>query len=799
MKSLLSLPGVFPWIRRPAVPPRIPEWFLTNNVKTAEELDSTGSDIKFGADDSHFQADKQKTTELDPLPESTSLCGDEDCDLSSSPTPPEPRETVDKENIKRNECEYPIHQDIFSELVDIANQALYHDTQPKERCSQSPALLLRTPVPGCMHYMRSVVETLAQKLHADLVSFNYEDIADISVDFSLQDSTSNHEATTLEQLPSYYFDIDSSDDEEKVDPVRARNSASTVMDSVTRKKRTTPAPERREKKKPIPRATLIHISDACMFLRGPKTTKILESFRKQIQDWRQKNNRILLVVTEYERKSPGYSERWEMMTLIEQIHVDESSIIDLIPASEEVTLAQKRTSHILETNIRSLNRALRKRLPEYREHANLSPSFSWHLDDADYIPRKLQESVLPQLVLDRAAQQIAGKSVHELASKKDMCDVMERLLKNRKMAQKWKKKRNRRRGNSSDGKFSDQSECSDSSSSSETDTDEGSSERNQREESETFEKIKREFSRKHRWDDEQIKVTLDDVILDPDVKTSMKELLRLSKFQSKHVSQKLLQKMQIKGALLYGPPGTGKTHLARALAKDMGMNFMAVTSATIEAKYVGETEKLIKAMFALCSELSPCILFIDEADALFSKRKSDDRSWIRSRINQFLQEMDGLSTNQDGPFVLVATNKPTELDEAFLRRLPHRIEFKLPTETERRKILTVLLHETNLDPEIDESMLAKATDGFSGSDLQSLCVQAVLFFSIEEKDKPHTADPTDGTGLKACHFLKGLKSTFRTVSEQSKIEIDEFTQAFGTLNLDGFEERKVYPSIYQRL
>ncbi|GKU09597.1 unnamed protein product [Fusarium langsethiae] len=298
---------------------------------------------------------------------------------------------------------------------------------------------------------------------------------------------------------------------------------------------------------------------------------------------------------------------------------------------------------------------------------------------------------------------------------------------------------------------------------------------------------------------ERIKVTLDDVVLDPEVKSSMKELLRLSKFRSKHVSEKLLQKMQIKGALLYGPPGTGKTHLARALAKDMDMNFMAVTSATVESKYVGETEKLIKAMFTLCSELSPCILFIDEADSLFSKRKSDDKNWIRSRINQFLSEMDGLSTSQDGPFVLVATNKPTELDEAFLRRLPHRIEFKLPSEPERRQILAIILEGTDLDPEIDISTLAKATEGFSGSDLQSLCVQAVLFFSIDEKDKSDMTDPTYGTGLKAHHFLKALKSTFRTVSDQSKIEIDEFTQAFGTLNLAGFEERKVYPSIYEKL
>ncbi|KAF5662636.1 ATPase family AAA domain-containing protein [Fusarium denticulatum] len=510
MNSILSLLSVFPWIRRPAAPLRIPELFLTSNVKTAEELDSADSDIKFVVD-SDSQTNQQGLAQLDPLPDSPRSCGDESWGFPRTVTPPEPRETVNKENINRNECQYPIHQGIFSELVDIANQALYHDTQSLERCSQSPALLLRTPVLGCMYYMQSVVETLAQKLHADLISFNYEDIADISVDFSLQESTSNHEAATLEELPIYYFDVDSTDDKGK------ENS----------------------------------VSESC-----PK------------------------------KKAAAAS--------------------------------------------------------------------------------KLQDSVLPQIVLERAAQQIAAKSVHELAYEKDMCSVIERLSNNQKMARERRKKGKPRKGNSDNAEIFDESECWNSRSDSDSDLDDINFERNQREENETFEKIKREFLKKHRSDAnmeglidcviQRIKVTLNDVVLDPDIKTSMKELLRLSKFQSKHVSQKLLQKMQIKGALLYGPPGTGKTHLARAIAKDMDMSFMAVTSATIETKYVGETEKLIKAMFSLCSELSPCILFIDEADALFSKRKSGDNNWTRSRINQFLHEMDGLSTGQDGPFVLIATN-----------------------------------------------------------------------------------------------------------------------------------------------
>jgi SpoVK/Ycf46/Vps4 family AAA+-type ATPase len=256
------------------------------------------------------------------------------------------------------------------------------------------------------------------------------------------------------------------------------------------------------------------------------------------------------------------------------------------------------------------------------------------------------------------------------------------------------------------------------------------------------------------------------------VKEIMKQLLSSSNVRSPHLSEPLFEKMRITGALLYGPPGTGKTHLARAIAKDMGMNMISVAPATIQSKYVGESEKIIQALFSLCTKLTPCILFIDEADSLFFKRSSNNKSWERSLTNQILQEMDGLTTKKDTPFVLVATNRPEDLDEAFLRRLPQQIEFKLPSKSARKKILSILLKGTALHPDINTDTLAEWTEGYSGSDLRTFCVQTALVFSSEEKNRHLKSSSTgnyNSLGLASRHFSEAFKRTYKSQGNQGNV------------------------------
>ncbi|KAM3506602.1 hypothetical protein MY10362_002256 [Beauveria mimosiformis] len=254
----------------------------------------------------------------------------------------------------------------------------------------------------------------------------------------------------------------------------------------------------------------------------------------------------------------------------------------------------------------------------------------------------------------------------------------------------------------------------------------------------------------------------EDVILNGDIKEMMRQLIQLSKMKIEAKSTHLLSCVQISGALLYGPPGTGKTHLSRAIANSMGSNMLALDSAVLQSKYVGETEKYIKAAFSLARKLDPCIIFLDEVDALFYRRASNDRSWQRSALTQFLQEMDGLRAGQPGaPFVLVATNRPGDLDTAFLRRLPQKIYFELPDTAARSQILRVLLNEEDLSPDVDIDELAALTDGYSGSDLKSVCAEAALLWVLEmsQKDAKEAAQraKAEAEGLKLTRAESSAK------------------------------------------
>ncbi|ORY25234.1 hypothetical protein BCR39DRAFT_544529 [Naematelia encephala] len=188
------------------------------------------------------------------------------------------------------------------------------------------------------------------------------------------------------------------------------------------------------------------------------------------------------------------------------------------------------------------------------------------------------------------------------------------------------------------------------------------------------------------------------------------------------------------GALLFGPPGTGKTLLARAVANESGARMLAIQPSDVNDKYFGEGEKLVKAVFSLARRLSPCVVFLDEVDALFGARSARGGSFGNKAhdqlLTEFMQEMDGLSSagaNRDKRVVVIgATNRPFDLDDAVLRRLPRRLLVDLPGAEDRKAIMQILLREEHLAADVDLDKLAKGTDGFSGSDLKHLCVSAAL-------------------------------------------------------------------------
>eukprot|EP01038_Epipyxis_sp_PR26KG_P010654 gene10654-14308_t len=177
-----------------------------------------------------------------------------------------------------------------------------------------------------------------------------------------------------------------------------------------------------------------------------------------------------------------------------------------------------------------------------------------------------------------------------------------------------------------------------------------------------------------------------------------------------------------KGVLLFGPPGTGKTLLAKAVATESGFCFFSISSSSVTSKYLGEGEKLMKALFEVARMKQPSVIFFDEIDALMSARKENEHEASRRIKTEFMTQVDGAATNsEDRILIMAATNIPWEIDEAVLRRLAKRIYVPLPDEDTRTAlILHLLSKQTGKGNSIDSKKLNRIvtmTSGYSGSDL----------------------------------------------------------------------------------
>ncbi|RFU29372.1 hypothetical protein B7463_g6975, partial [Scytalidium lignicola] len=283
-----------------------------------------------------------------------------------------------------------------------------------------------------------------------------------------------------------------------------------------------------------------------------------------------------------------------------------------------------------------------------------------------------------------------------------------------------------------------------------------------------------------------INTTFADIRAPPETIEALKTLTSLSLIRPEAFSYGVLATDKIPGLLLYGPPGTGKTLLAKAVAKESGATVLEVSGADVNDMYVGEGEKNVKAIFTLAKKLSPCVVFIDEADAIFAARGEAKRnSSHRELINQFLREWDGM--NDLSAFIMVATNRPFDLDEAVLRRLPRRLLVDLPTQSDREAILRIHLKDEQLDESVSFEALAKHTPFYSGSDLKNLSVAAALACIREENEAAakHTSDEPyvypERRILTKKHFDKALEEISASISEDMSTltAIRKFDEKYG--------------------
>ncbi|TGJ66416.1 hypothetical protein EYR41_008050 [Orbilia oligospora] len=233
----------------------------------------------------------------------------------------------------------------------------------------------------------------------------------------------------------------------------------------------------------------------------------------------------------------------------------------------------------------------------------------------------------------------------------------------------------------------------------------------------------------------QCPITYDDVIMDPVTKATVKQFVALSKLKVNKNSSPLFSYFKSPGILLFGPPGTGKTHLCRAIANDSGHTFIALSAAELNGRYVGETEK----------------------------------------------EMDGIAAengSNKAPLVVVATNRPGDLDEAFLRRLPYHVFLTMPSYEERRRILERMVPAENLAEDVNLADIAKRAEGYSGSDLRTLCGQAALAWATELEVS--TGEAFDGQEVKLN--MKNFELAFSRTGPSASPELIESLEKFHTIS-----------------
>ncbi|KAM4873702.1 fidgetin-like protein 1 isoform 1-T3 [Thomomys bottae] len=183
-----------------------------------------------------------------------------------------------------------------------------------------------------------------------------------------------------------------------------------------------------------------------------------------------------------------------------------------------------------------------------------------------------------------------------------------------------------------------------------------------------------------------------------------------------------------KGILLFGPPGTGKTLIGKCIASQSGATFFSISASSLTSKWVGEGEKMVRALFAVARCQQPAVIFIDEIDSLLSQRGDGEHESSRRIKTEFLVQLDGATTSSEDRILVVgATNRPQEIDEAARRRLVKRLYIPLPEASARKQIVTSLMSKEQCRLSEDEvEQVVQQSEGFSGADMTQLCREASL-------------------------------------------------------------------------
>lgn len=249
-----------------------------------------------------------------------------------------------------------------------------------------------------------------------------------------------------------------------------------------------------------------------------------------------------------------------------------------------------------------------------------------------------------------------------------------------------------------------------------------------------------------------------------------------------------------KGLLLFGPPGTGKTMIAKAIASQSHSQFFNISASSLMSKWIGDSEKLVRTLFALASFYQPSVVFIDEIDSILTARSENECEASRRIKTEFLVQLDGAGTNADDRILIIgATNRPQEIDDAFIRRLSKRLYIPLPNKMSRRQLINSVLRkeqEKNNKYDITEKdieMIISMTKGYSGSDMISVCREAAMM-PIRSIDDISNLQVDQLRSVSVDDFKFSIENVKPSVSDKTIGQYVQWNHEFGSFQFEDKDE-----------